>query len=114
MIHFLSNHSDTSAIETITGQPVTVIKHPYIEPEWSVDQVQERCATVIQQALDADKLVLNGDYTLVSMIVIARHQVGKATGFIAMKKLNEPSSEKDADGNIIHRNVLKPVNIRWI
>lgn len=114
MIHFFSNHKDTSAIETLTGEPCTVIPHPYIEPEWSVEEIQDKCATVIQQALDANELVINGDYTLVSIIVLARHQAGKKTGFVAMKKLNAPSSEKDEAGNIIHRNVLKPVAIRWV
>lgn len=114
MIHFLSNHTDTSALEAITGESVTVIKHPYIEPEWTVEEIQERCATVIQRAVAAQWLVINGDYTLVSLIVIARHEANKETGFIAMKKLNEPSNEKDADGNIVHRNVLKPVAIRWV
>jgi hypothetical protein len=33
---------------------------------------------------------------------------------MAMKKLNEPSNEKDKEGNSVHHNVLKPVGIRWI
>lgn len=33
---------------------------------------------------------------------------------MAMKKLNEPSNEKDKEGNLVHHNVLKPVGIRWI
>lgn len=74
----------------------------------------QKCATVIQQATWCEKLVLNGDYTLVSLIVIARRMVFKKTGFLAMKKLNEPTAEKDADGNIVHRNVLKPIAIRWV
>ena len=114
MIHFFSNHTDTSAIEELTSDAVTVIPHPYIEPEWSVEEIQTRCFAVIQQAMAAERLVINGDYTLVSLIVLARHQEGKKTGFVAMKKLNAPSNEKDADGNIVHRNVLKPVAIRWV
>ena len=114
MIYFLSNHKDTSAIEAMTGESCTVIPHPYIEPEWTISEIKQRCATIIQQAITAEKLVINGDYTLVSLIVIARHQAGKPTGFMAMKKLNEPSNEKDKEGNIVHRNVLKPIGIRWI
>lgn len=114
MIKFFSNHKDTSAIEQITGEKVEVIPHPYIEPEWSVEEVRNNCSGVINDAIDADKLVINGDYTIVSIILLARARAGKLTGYLCMKKLNKPTSEKDADGNIIHKNILKPVNIRWI
>lgn len=114
MIHFFSNHKDTSAIEAITGEPVNVIPHPYIEPEWTVEDVKRNCEKQIAAAVFAERLIINGDYTLVSLILLARRRLGKSTGFLCMKKINEPCSEKDSDGNIIHRNILKPVNVRWI
>ena len=114
MITFFSNHTDTSFIEEYTGEQVRVIKHPYIEPEWTFAQVLTNCKDEINEAVKATKLIINGDYTLVSSIVMERFLQNKRTGFIAMKKLNEPTSEKDSEGNIIHRNILKPINIRWI
>jgi len=114
MIKFFSNHDDTKELERITGEKVEVISHPYIEPEWTIEDVEEKCGKQIREAVDAEKLVINGDYTLVSMITIKRFLKGKKTGFIGMKKLNKPTNEKDKDGNIVHKNILKPVNVRWI
>lgn len=114
MIHFLSNHKDTSALEIISGEQVSLIPHPYIEPEWSVPELREKCSETISQAVAAEKLVANGDYTLVSLVVIERAKAGKQTGFLGMKKLNTPSNEKDSEGNIVHRNILKPVSLRWV
>lgn len=114
MIHFFSNHKDTKFIEELTGEEVRVIAHPYVEPEWSESEVAERCAAAIEAAVSANKLIINGDYFLVSHIVLSRSAAGKKTGFLAMKKFNEPSNEKDREGRIVHRNILKPVAIRWI
>lgn len=114
MIHFLSNHKDTQPLKDITGEDVTLISHPYIEPEWTTEQVSAKCRRTIADAVRAEKLVANGDYTLVAMIVLIRATMGKSTGFIAMKKLNEPTAERDADGNIVHRNVLRPVGVRYV
>ena len=114
MIHFFSNHKDTAPLVLLTGEQVTVIPHPYIEADWSMDDIRLFCKDAIQEAVTADKLIINGDYSIVSLIVSQRLQKGKKTGFIAMKKMNEPSNEKDENGNIIHRNVLKPIGIRWI
>jgi hypothetical protein len=114
MITFFSNHADTSFIQEHTGEEVTHIKHPYIEPEWSTVDIIKNCTQEIKQAVEATTLIINGDYTIVSLIVLERFKKGKKTGFMCMKKLNEPTAEKDSDGNIIHRNVLKPIGIRWI
>jgi len=114
MIHFLSNHKDTSPLEAITGEDVTLIPHPYIEPEWTTAEVGDKCHQVIARAIRAEKLVANGDYTLVSMIVLIRATMGKQTGFLCMRKLNEPTAARDPDGNIVHRNVLRPVGVRYV
>lgn len=114
MVYFFSNHTDTAFIESFMNDTVSIIKHPYIEPEWSVSDIEEKCQNEISQAVEAEKLVINGDYTLVAIILKKRFDLGKQTGFIAMKKLNEPSNEKDRFGNIIHRNILKPIGIRWV
>lgn len=114
MIKFFSNHKDVSYIEKFTGKKCGIIPHPYIEPDWDIEELKEKCSQEIKEAISADELIINGDYTLVSMIVIERHKQNKRTGFICMKKLNEPTAEKDKDGNIIHKNILKPINIRWI
>jgi len=113
-MHFFSNHKDVSFIEAHTEEKCMLIQHPYIEPEWSVEEIRSRCAKEIGQAVEAEKLIINGDYTLVAIILLARAEEGKPTGFLAMKKFNEPSNEKDAEGRIIHQNILKPVGIRWI
>lgn len=114
MIHFLSNHKDASVIESLTGEPCTLIPHPYIGPEWDTNDVIQKCARVIKQAVECDLLVLNGDYTLVSLIVLCRLDADKKTGFLAMKKISELSSEKDAEGNIVYVDFLQPVGIRWV
>lgn len=114
MVYFMSNHTDVKFLESYLGRDVKIIKHPYIDPEWDAKDIAKFCSDVIDEAVEANYLVLNGDYTLVSIIVLKRAEIGKSSGFIAMKKLNEPSNEKDKDGNIIHRNVLKPVGIRWV
>lgn len=114
MISFFSNHKDTAAIEALTGEPVEVIPHPYIRPEWTAEDVKEHCAEAIAKAVDAAKLIINGDYTLVSIIVTARYMSGKKTGFVAFEKIGDSETKKDKAGNITHKNILKPVNIRWI
>lgn len=113
-VHFMSNHKDVSFLENHFGHEINLVPHPYIEPEWSETEFREKCAQVIARAVAAEILVMNGDYFLVVTILKARLEAGKRTGFIAMKKFNEPSNEKDSEGRIIHRNVLKPVAIRWI
>ena len=85
-----------------------------MEPEWNEKTILELNKDVIRRAIDAETLVINGDYFLVSYITVRRSGAGKKTGFLAMKKFNEPTSEKDADGRIIHKNILKPVGIRWL
>ena len=114
MIYFFSNHTDIEFIKSFCKDSVNVIKHPYIEPEWTTQDVERNCHNEIDLAVEADQLIINGDYTLVAIILKKRFELGKQTGFIAMKKLNEPSNEKDSNGNIVHRNVLKPIGIRWV
>ena len=112
---FLTNHKETELVQAVVGEPIELINHPYIDPDWSVDDVCRECADVIAQAVDADKLILNGDYTLVSLIVLARAaHGGKPTGFVCFKKIGESVSKKNADGTITHSNVLQPVNVRWL
>lgn len=113
-VTFLSNHKDASFLESYLKLPVEIIPHPYIEPEWNEEQVEERCADVIRKAVEAEILILNGDYFLVAIILRARIMEGKRTGFISMKKYNEPSNRKDSEGRIIHNNILKPIGVRWI
>ena len=112
-VHFLSNHK-ASFLEEHLKADIERIPHPYIEPDWSEEEVWSNCIETIRCAVDAEALVANGDYSLVGLVLRERLRTGKPTGFIAMKKLNEPSNEKDAAGNIVHRNVLRPVGVRWI
>lgn len=114
MIHFFSNHKDTSFVTEMTGEEVALIPHPLIEAEWTVEEIKSYCLKEITQAVDAEKLVLNGDYTIVHIISHERSRLGKQTWYISMKKLSEPGWEgqKDENGNIVHRNVLRPVAIR--
>lgn len=114
MITFFSNHTDTNYINEFTGEEVELIPHPLLQAEWSVEEIEENCKNEILEAVTAEKLIINGDYTLVAIILKKRFELGKITGFIAMKKLNAPSNEKDQFGNIIHRNILKPVGVRWV
>lgn len=114
MIKFFSNHTDIKFLEEFTKEEIRLIQHPYIEPEWSIEDIKRKCNKEITEAIIAEKLIINGDYSIVSIIVLARARLSRPTGFICMRKFNEPSTEKDANGNIIHRNVLKPVNVRWI
>lgn len=114
MIYFLSNHKDTAFLESLTNEKITLISHPYIDPNWTSNELLENCKGVIDQAVRAERLVANGDYSLLSTIIIRRFKLGKKTGFICMEKLNKPSSERDEAGNIVHKNILKPINIRWI
>jgi len=113
-VHFLSNHKDTSFLEEYLKADIERIPHPYIEPDWSEEEVWSNCIETIRCAVDAETLVANGDYFLVGVVLRERLKAGKPTGFIAMKKFNEPSNEKDADGNIVHRNILRPIAVRWI
>src|SRR4030042_6047663 len=107
-IAFLSNHKDITFLKSI-GYDVELIIHPYIEPEWSEEQVQQNCAAVINRAVDVDLLVMNGDYFFVAIILKARLAKGKRTGFIAIKKFNEPCPiEKDVEGKIMYKNIVKP------
>ncbi len=114
MIHFFSNHKDTSFLEQYFNEQVRVILHPYIEPEWSVDEILTNCKVVIQEAIKAERLIINGDYTLVAIILLERHRLGRPTGFICMRKLSGNKTLIDSDGKIVHQNVLKPVNVRWV
>lgn len=115
MIYFLSNHKDTSFLRKyFKGEEVEVIPHPLIEFEWTENDIYTWCSDVIAKAVNADILIMNGDYTLVGIILLERSCLGKKTGFLAMKKMNEPCSERDADGKITYRNVVKPVGVRWI
>jgi len=116
-ILFLSNHSDTSPIKSVLGNDIEIewIKHPYIEAEWNINDIKENCKEVIKKCINVDTLILNGDYTLVYLIVIERFRMKKKTGFISFKKLSKPDGTiKLPDGSIKHSNILKPVGIRWI
>ena len=114
MVKFLTNHRETDLIQAVVGDVIELITHPYVDPSWSVDDVCINCADVIGEAVDADRLIINGDYTLVSIIVIARHAQHKPTGFVCFAKIGESVSKKNADGTITHSNVLQPVNVRWL
>lgn len=120
-IIFLSNHKDTGTLKDILikkglkNPNVVHLAHPYIEPEWTTEEVKENCKFVIELAVNAEHLIMNGDYTLVSVIVLERRKLGKKTGFITMKKLSSPDgAKKQKDGSIKHSNILLPVNIRYI
>lgn len=114
MIYFFSNHKDVSFIEELTGQKVERIQHPLIEPDWNEHAVLNNCHEVIQKAVDAEALIINGDYFLVSHIVLQRYMMGRKTGFVAFARKPGDNAVRDKQGNIIHKGVLKPVGIRWI
>uniref|UniRef100_A0A6M3L7D5 Uncharacterized protein n=1 Tax=viral metagenome TaxID=1070528 RepID=A0A6M3L7D5_9ZZZZ len=114
MVYFLSNHKDTSFIEEHLKDSVEVISHPCLSPDWTVDNIQTRCAEEIKKAIEADNLIMNGDYTLVGLILLERARRGKKTGFLAMKKMSGTKMQKDSDGKINYSNTVKPVGIRWI
>lgn len=114
MILFLSNHTDLEPIQRITGEEVKLLKHPYVMPEWTTEELIKECKTVIEQAVNAENLVMNGDYTLVAIILRNRLILDKKTGFLTMKKIENPVTGKDARGVIKHSNVLLPVGIRWV
>ncbi len=114
MVYFFSNHKNTSFLEQFLREEVTIIPHPYIEPQWSMEDLIEKCDVEISLALLVDKLIINGDHSLVSYIVVKRNRLGKKTGFITFQKLNEPTKEKDNSGNIVHKNILRPISVRWL
>lgn len=112
-IYFFSNHSDLEPLKQLTGEEVVHIPHPLIRPEWGDGRVLEECKVVIDQAIAVDRLVINGDYFLVSHIVIRRWKRGRITGFMAMEKRN-PGTTTKLGNEIRHTNVLVPVGIRWL
>jgi hypothetical protein len=115
MVHFLSNHKDISFLQQyFKGEPITIIPHPVLDPDWSEIEIKEKCQAVIEQAIQADILIANGDYTLVGMILLERSRVDKKTGFLAMKKMSGSDSVRDAEGKITFQNVVKPVGVRWL
>lgn len=114
MIYFLSNHTDTESVERITGEQVRIIAHPYIEPTWSIEEMRDKCKRTLRAAAEAEKLIINGDYTLVAMVFLERYLLGKKTGFICFEKRGNSQNTKHADGSITHSNVLVPVNVRWL
>ncbi len=90
-VFFLSNHSDMEWIDSRFDEPVQYMPFPHVEPEWSEKEVGERCADVIERAVAAETLVMNGeDCFLVGTILKARLDSGKRTGFITIRELNEP------------------------
>lgn len=116
MIHFFSNHTDTEFLSQHTGEEIQLIRHPYIDPSWSEAETLAECATVMLQAINAEKLIINGDYFIVAHIVIARKAQERPTGFISFEKSIHPDRQtrKDDSGNINYQNTLKPVGIKWI
>ena len=114
MVKFLTNHRETDLIHAVVGEAIELITHPYIDPSWSVDDMCYHCAETIAEAVAADRLIINGDYTLVSWIVLLRHTAGKPTGFVCFEKIGESVSKRNEDGTITHSNVLIPVNVRWL
>jgi hypothetical protein len=115
-VKFFSNHNDLSFIkDQFPLDEVSFIAHGLIDPDWDMKKLEEECKDRIDQALDCDVLIINGDYSLVSLIVTKRLSMGKKTGFICMKKLSDSSeTKKDANGVIAHTNRLIPCNIRYI
>ena len=115
MVYFLSNHRDTSFIkECFSHDEIEVIPHPCLSPDWSAEDIEEKCKDIIEQAVEAETLIMNGDYTLVGLILLERSREGKWTGFLSMKKESSPDITKSPDGKITYSNTVKPVGIRWI
>lgn len=114
MIKFLSNHKETTLVEILHGEEVQLIPHPYIQPSWSVADLRRECAAIIADAVSCEKLIINGDYTLVALIAIERFKLGKKTGYVCFEKIGASQAVKQADGTILHSNVLRAVNVRWL
>jgi len=113
MIKFLSNHTPDE-VELLLGERVRVIAHPYVQPRWTIADIRRECADTLRDAVSEAKLILNGDYTLVALIVLDRAALGLPTGFICFDKIAPSEADKQADGTIKHVNVLRAVAIRWI
>lgn len=138
-LYFLSNHADLEPLRRIAAaeyrlppEQIEVIRipHPLLKGAWDTADVARECRAIINLCVDpgcedherpAD-LILNGDYCLVSLIVIERLAAAAAhpgwigrTGFLAMDKLSDQDGAKRRpDGSIEHRSVLIPVRIRWL
>ena len=114
-IAFMSNHKDTAFIESqFPSERVELIPHPYIEARWTMPMIRFELRDFISRCCEPDILVLNGDYSLVSLIVLERFHLNRRTGFISMEKRNAPDAQKLADGSIRNTNVLVPVGIRYL
>jgi hypothetical protein len=115
-VKFFSNHNDLSFIkDRFPLDEVSFINHGLIDPDWDMDRLEKECQNRIDEAINCDILIINGDYSLVSLIVSKRLALKKKTGFICMKKLSVPEdSSKDTNGIISHTNRLIPCNIRYI
>lgn len=114
-IHFLSSHSDTSFLEKVfPNNKIFLIKHPFLNSDWSEQAVYIFCKDVIDTAVSAEFLIMNGDYFLVSTILKQRLTAGKYTGFVSFEKVNSPSVDKDVSGAITYTNQLIPKGVRWI
>jgi hypothetical protein len=115
MIHFLSNHKDISFLqECFSSDKVEVIPHPCLSPDWSAEDIEVKCKDIIEKSSNAETLIMNGDYTLVGLILLKRSHAGKWTGFLSMKKESSPNVIKNPDGKITYINTVRPVGIRWI
>jgi hypothetical protein len=102
MVHFLSNHKDIFYLkEYFPGEEIEVIPHPHLSPNWTAEDIEVNCKDVIEKAVQAEKLIMNGDYTLVGMILLKRSHAGEWTGFLSMKKESSPDAQKSS-------------GIRWI
>lgn len=113
MIYFLSNHSDTSFLRRFFPiEEIILIPHPLLKPEWDADQIKLQCASEIGKAVQVDTLIMNGDYTLVGLILLERAKLGKRTGFIAFRRIGGGAGVYK--GKISHQAVLEPVGIRWL
>ena len=113
-ITFLSNHDDLTPLQKFfPDAEIVLIRHPYVEPHWTTDELAARCSETINAAINAAELVINGDYTLVSLVVLNRWKADKRTGFLCMKR-EEARSERGPDGRIRNQNVLTPCGVRWI
>lgn len=114
-IHFLSSHSDTSFLERFfPSNIISLIKHPFLNSDWSEQAVNIFCKDSIDAAVSAEFLIMNGDYFLVSTILKQRLTAGKYTGFVSFEKVNSQSADKDASGAITYTNQLIPKGVRWI
>lgn len=113
-VYLLSNHKDIAFLKKFyPDSNISLILHPRLDPAWSENEIRIHCSSVISKAVKAGTLIINGDYFLVSLILKARLESGKSTGFVAFEKLSSPDTTS-SDGIISYSNSVKPVRLRWI